>query len=166
LVHAFPTFPWLIRYIDLGFGGFWLFPLIGQVPNHRVAAAVPGAVVVRRLLASIVVLAFALRSVVPVGFMLAPAATGELTVVICTGHGPAIVTLTADGKLVPAKPKPGDHALCAYASVGGVALSEPVAAPSALGLEFADLAFTPTRDLIRVLPRAGATSARGPPSLS
>jgi hypothetical protein len=123
-------------------------------------------VVVRRLLSTIVVLAFALRSVVPVGFMLAPAAGGDLTVVICTGHGPATATLTADGKLAPAKPKPGDHGLCAYASVGGVALSEPVSAPSALGLEFSELTFKPTHDLIRALPRAGGTSARGPPNLS
>ncbi len=120
----------------------------------------------RRLLSVIIVLAFALRSVVPVGFMLAPAASGELTVVICTGHGPATATLTSDGKLAPAKPKAADRGLCAYASTGGVALSEPVSAPSALSLTFAKLAFAPTHDLVRAFMRGGGTSARGPPSLS
>ena len=97
--------------------------------------------------------------------MLAPTASGELTIVICTGHGPATVTLTSDGKLAPAKPKPADRGLCAYASVGGVALSEPVSAPSALALTFAELAFAPTHDLVRAFVRESRRHLRARTSI-
>jgi hypothetical protein len=75
---------------------------------------------VRRFLAPLFILAFALRALVPVGFILAPSAVGEMTVVLCTGHGPQTITFDADGKPVPATPKQNPHTLCAYASVGGL----------------------------------------------
>jgi hypothetical protein len=122
-----------------------------------------GSFVVRRLLSSLIVLAFALRSVVPVGFMLAPAANGDMTMVICTGHGPATIPFTADGKVAPAKQKSSTQGLCSYASVGGVTLNAPVAEPAAAEFAFAALAFRPVSDDVRAAMRAGATSARGPP---
>ena len=76
--------------------------------------------VVRRFLTPLFILAFALRALVPAGFMLAPSAVGEMTVVLCTGHGPQTIALDADGKPVPATPKQSQHTRCAYASVGGL----------------------------------------------
>ena len=122
--------------------------------------------VVRRFLTPLFILAFALRALVPAGFMLAPSAVGEMTVVLCTGHGPQTITLDADGKPVPAAPKQSQHTLCAYASVGGVALSEPVLAPAGHDITFAELSFYPGRYLFRAFEETGANSARGPPSLS
>ncbi|MEI9902159.1 MAG: hypothetical protein WDN31_21050 [Hyphomicrobium sp.] len=60
----------------------------------------------RNLLTLLTVTVLALRSLLPVGFMLASHA-GEMTVVICTGHGAETVTIDADGKRVPAKPRRG-----------------------------------------------------------
>jgi hypothetical protein len=67
--------------------------------------------VVRRFLTPLFILAFALRALVPAGFMLAPSAVGEMTVVLCTGHGPQTITLDADGKPVPATPKQSQQRL-------------------------------------------------------
>ena len=115
----------------------------------------------RRFLTPLLILAFALRALVPAGFMLAPSAVGEMTVVLCTGHGPQTITLDADGKPVPATPKQSQHTNCAYASVGGVALSEPVLAPAGHDITFFGCRFIPGAICFAPSKRP-ATGAPGP----
>ena len=119
----------------------------------------------RRFLTSLVVLAFALHSLLPAGFMLASSPLGETTVVICTGQGPQTITVDADGKPVPTH-QTSQHGLCAYASVGGLTLSAPAAALDAQAVTYTQLAFFPSSDAPEAFERISNTSARGPPSLS
>ena len=91
----------------------------------------------RRFLTVLALLSLTLRSLLPVGFMLAPSAADEMTVVICTGHGPLTVTLDADGKPVPTKPKLTDAGLCAYASPGATTLADAAPAPAARDVLYA-----------------------------
>lgn len=118
----------------------------------------------RRFLTVLALLSLTLRSLLPVGFMLAPSAADEMTVVICTGHGPLTVTLDVDGKPVPAKPKLTDAGLCAYASPGATTLADAAPALAARDVLYA-------RSLVRLhvamavaLRLPGATSPRGPPT--
>ena len=118
----------------------------------------------RRFLTVLALLSLTLRSLLPVGFMLAPSAADEMTVVICTGHGPLTVTLDADGKPVPTKPKLTDAGLCAYASPGATTLADAAPALAARDVLYA-------RALVRLhvamavaLRLPGASSPRGPPA--
>jgi hypothetical protein len=122
-----------------------------------------GEFVVRRYLALMLVVTLALRSLVPAGFMLAPVG-GEMTMVICTGHGPQTITLDASGKPAPGKPQHSDTSLCPYASTGAVALGDSATVPLAQEVRYAAVTYRITRDLFRAVPQPGATSARGPPS--
>ncbi len=121
----------------------------------------------RRLLSLLFILTLAARSAVPAGFMLAPSVSGDgsMTVVICTGHGPQIVTLDANGKPIPAKPAAGDLGLCAFA--GHVALVAPDFEASLLvQLDFA-VATTVWTIAVNLPPaRAGPVGSRAPPHIS
>ena len=59
----------------------------------------------RGLLNLLVGFAFVVRSLLPVGLMLAvpPAPAAAVEIVICTGHGPQSLTLDDQGVPVPAK---------------------------------------------------------------
>jgi hypothetical protein len=74
--------------------------------------------VARRIFTQLFVLALALRSLVPAGFMLAPSAVdgGRVTIVICTGHGPQPLDVDGSGKPLPSKPSASDHGLCPFAA--------------------------------------------------
>lgn len=118
----------------------------------------------RLQIARLVLLAFFLHALLPVGYMLAstPAqAGGGLTVVLCTGQGMHSVTLDKDGKPAPSHAKASKS--CPYA-----AASIPVIANDSIRLErqaeFAEAAFVLTRLQFSQTPLAGATSARGPPA--
>jgi Protein of unknown function (DUF2946) len=118
---------------------------------------------VRRRLALLLIVTVALRSLVPTGFM--PASVGgEMTIVICTGHGPQTLALDAQGKPAPHKPQHSHETLCPYASAGAVTLGAGVPVPLALQVRYAAVSYRITRDLFRAAPAPGATSARGPPS--
>ncbi len=99
--------------------------------------------------AAFALLAFAVRALVPAGYMFAPAQDGRfLTVTLCSGHG-AIETLLdlSTGQLVdpddvpdntPENP-PSADAPCVFATVATLAAPEQaLALPSALGVANAD----------------------------
>ena len=84
----------------------------------------------KRWVASLLLLAFALRALVPVGYMpdFAAAAKGEYKVVICSAAGSKTISLDADG--LPASQQPGDHAPAGHddqpcAFTGIVAMADP-----------------------------------------
>jgi hypothetical protein len=108
-------------------------------------------------------LSLTFRSLLPVGFMLAPSAGDEMTVVICTGHGPLTVTLDADGKPVPTKPKLTGAGLCAYASPGATTLADAAPAPAARDVLYARRAVRLHVAMAVALRLPGASSPRGPP---
>jgi hypothetical protein len=119
---------------------------------------------------TIVLLAvLALRSLVPTGYM-AQAANGAngppgaLEIVICTGTGPAVLTLDPDGKTVPKKSQHLDHNVCPFAAAGAAAVA--AAEPKSLAgeAEYASVAYTLAVAQFSETPKPGATSARGPPS--
>jgi hypothetical protein len=120
------------------------------------------AVVLRRFPALLLIVALALRGLVPAGFMLAPAADGTFSVVVCTVHGPVVVDVDRDGQ--PVKPGPGSAgALCVFAAsapaVAALALPElPRPALAGIADRQKPLRETLVSRSIRALP-----PARGPP---
>lgn len=80
----------------------------------------------RRLIGLVLGLVLIVRSMVPVGFMLAPTAVdGSLALMICTGAGPLDGAALADVDSSPTKPgKPGagSHDLCAFAPAFALAV--------------------------------------------
>jgi hypothetical protein len=108
----------------------------------------------------------AVRSLLPAGFMLQTAASGDgsIEIVICTGHGAERITLDADGK--PTKPEPAksDAGLCPYAASAPVALAIDQPAPFLTPAGSTGIAHTHATELARAERLPGATSARGPPS--
>lgn len=121
----------------------------------------------RALLNLLVGLAFAVRSLLPVGFMLAvpqaPAAAVEI--VICTGHGPQNLTLDDQGVPVPAKAPMSGKNICPYAAAGAVAVDQ--AAPQLLVhvVRYAAVSYRVTAEIFRATPKPGAQLARGPPTI-
>jgi hypothetical protein len=119
---------------------------------------------VRRCLTLIAAFALLVRGLIPVGYMLAPAAAGEMTVVICTGHGPQLVIIDAEGKPVPAKPAVADGGLCAYASPGATTLADAAATPIAAEVRYAAAVYRVARTIFQGPTQTDASSPRGPPS--
>ena len=117
----------------------------------------------RRYCSLLFVVALGLRSLLPVGFMLAPAAAdGTMTVVICTGHGPETVTLDADGKPVPQKI--ADQNICPYAASAPIAVAVTAPAPGMVPASFADPLYP--SDYVSEATRRwiSSTLVHGPPS--
>jgi hypothetical protein len=118
----------------------------------------------RRYLSLLIGLAFVVRSLLPVGFMLAATAAdaGDLTIVICTGHGP----LTVDDTGVPLTKKAPVSAkdICPYAPVGAVAVDHDTPHLLTRTVSYASLTYRIAREIFRATPRPGAQSARGPPT--
>jgi hypothetical protein len=120
-----------------------------------------------RFLNLLIGFAFAVRSLLPVGFMLAatPGHPGDIAIVICTGHGP--LNLVFDNQAVPrpVKSPASGKSICPYAPVGAVAVDH--AAPHILvrTVNYASLTYRITRERFSATPRSGAQSARGPPSV-
>jgi hypothetical protein len=114
----------------------------------------------------LIVFAFAVRSLLPVGFMLAatPAYGGSVQIVICTGHGLETLTLDDKGVPRPANMPAADSSKCPYAPVGAVAINH--ASPHLLArvVRYASVAYAITTEIFRATPKPGARSARGPPS--
>lgn len=118
----------------------------------------------RTVIAVFMLAALVLRSLVPGGFMIAPAAAGDGTVeiVICTAAGPKSVQLSHDGVTHPATDEAEQQDLCpfAFTATGTLASAEPALAEA---VTYANVAFRITAALFAATPQPGATSARGPP---
>ena len=114
----------------------------------------------------LIVFAFAVRSLLPVGLMLAavPDHSGAVEIVICTGHGPQSLTVDAEGVPLPAKAPGADKSACPYAPVGAVAVDQETQLLSH-SVRYAALTYAITAEIFRATPKPGAQSARGPPSL-
>lgn len=114
----------------------------------------------------LLVFAFAVRSLLPVGLMLAtvPDHSGTVQIVICTGHGPQSLTVDAEGVPIPAKAPAADKSTCPYAPVGAVAVDQETHHLSHT-VRYAALTYAITTEIFRATPKPGAQSARGPPSL-
>lgn len=121
----------------------------------------------RRLLAFLITTLLVLRAVVPAGFMLAPSQAGEgqMTIVICTGHGPEQFVVNVDGTKSPSKSKTGGKNLCPYASTGAVVFNGEAQPSLMTEVQFAAVAYQITRENFRAAPIIGAHSARGPPAI-
>ena len=118
--------------------------------------------------------ALCVRSLLPLGLMLAPspANDGRLTLVICTGHGPMIASLAADGdaqtepsQTEPAQKQPTSHETCPFTPRGLDIVAADVPPTIEITIRYAaaiyrldDLHFSET-------PRPSPKSARGPPHL-
>ena len=114
----------------------------------------------------LIVLGFAVRSFLPVGFMLAatPAHGGPVEIVICTGHGPQNLILDDQGVPQPAKPRIADNSTCPYAPVGAVAVNHETPHLLVHTVRYASVTYAIATEIFRATPKPGAQSARGPPS--
>ncbi|HVZ05006.1 DUF2946 family protein [Hyphomicrobium sp.] len=121
----------------------------------------------RRCFNLLIGLAFALRSLLPVGFMLAatPGHAGELQIVICTGHGPANLTLDANGVPQPQKSPTSAKDICPYSSAGAVAVNHATPHLLVRAVSYASLTYRIAREHFRATPQPRAHSARGPPAV-
>lgn len=108
---------------------------------------------------------FAVRSLLPVGFMLTPSPEhgGGLQIVICTGHGPLNFVLDDKGVPRPAK-STADKTICPYAPVGATTVDHDAPHLLAHTVRYASVAYAITTEIFRATPKPGAQSARGPPS--
>jgi hypothetical protein len=120
----------------------------------------------RRYLNLLIGLAFAVRSLVPVGFMLAPSPdhSGSLQIVICTGHGPQSFVLDEKGVPQPVKSSSADKNTCPYAPVGAVTADNNTPHLLSHTVRYAAVAYAITSEIFRATPKPGAQSARGPPT--
>lgn len=120
-----------------------------------------------RFLNLLIGFAFAVRSLLPVGFMLAatPGHPGDIAIVICTGHGPLNLVLDDKGVPRPAKTPTSGKNICPYAPVGAVAVNHATPHLLVRTVNYASLTYRATRERFRATPRPGAQSARGPPSV-
>jgi len=119
----------------------------------------------RRYFSLLIGIAFVVRSLLPVGFMLAAtsANAGDLTIVICTGHGP--LTVDATGAPVSKKAPVSAKDICPYAPVGAVTADHDSPHLLARTVSYASLTYRITRDRFHATPKPGAQSARGPPAV-
>lgn len=117
-----------------------------------------------RLLKALCALALVVNVLIPAGFMLARAQTGdEITVVICTGTGPQTLVLDHDGQHVPAKQDQNGDKQCDFAKSGGLASTGDAPARLAAVVRYAAVTYRVSREVHRATPKPGAVSARGPP---
>jgi hypothetical protein len=120
----------------------------------------------RHYLNLLVGLAFAIRSLLPVGFMLAvaPDDGGMPQIVICTGHGLQTWVLDEKGVPHPSKSDADKKSTCPYAPVGAVALDHEAPHLLVHTVRYASITYAIATAIFRATPRAGSHSARGPPS--
>lgn len=80
----------------------------------------------RAAVVGLLVAALLIRALIPAGFMLAAKigsdGTRALQVVVCTGHGPEIQFVNADGTPTDRKPAPDRHHHCAFSGTAIVAV--------------------------------------------
>jgi hypothetical protein len=122
----------------------------------------------RSLLTVMLAIVFTMRSLVTVGFMLAPssaAADGALTVVICTSSGPATLVLDKDGQPVPQKPTSGSEQSCPYQASAPIAV---LAVPEQVYLPAGEVERAPRPECVQSLRARHElpAPARGPPLIA
>lgn len=119
----------------------------------------------RRYFSLLIGIAFVVRSLLPVGFMLAAttANAGDLAIVICTGHGP--LTVDEAGTPVQKKTPVSAKDICPYAPVGAATVDHDTPHLLVRAVSYASLTYRITREIFRETPRPGAQSARGPPTV-
>jgi hypothetical protein len=119
----------------------------------------------RRYFSLLIGIAFVVRSLLPVGFMLAQttAHAGAVTIVICTGHGP----LTVDDTGTPVSKKGPFSAkdIGPYAPIGAAVADHDTPHLLARTVSYASLTYRITRENFLATPKPGAHSARGPPAV-
>ena len=115
----------------------------------------------RRYLNLLIGLAFAVRSLLPVGFMLAasPDADGMPQIVICTGHGPQNWVLDEKGVPHPAKTSPDNKNACPYATAGAVAADHDAPQLLVHTVRYAAVTYAITTQIFRATPKPGSDSA-------
>ena len=123
-------------------------------------------VATRGFLNLLVGLAFLVRSLLPVGFMVAmsPAHGGSIEIVICTGHGQQSLTLNEKGVPLPAKSPVSSTDVCPFAPAGTVAIHHGVSHQLVRTVRYASVSYRIASEHFRATPRPGAQSARGPPA--
>ncbi len=119
-----------------------------------------------RYLKFLVGLAFAVRSLLPVGFMLtaSPDHGGGVQIVVCTGHGPQSWVLDEKGVPHPSKSSADNKSTCPYAPVGAADTAQDAPQLLAHTVRYASVTYAITAEIFRATPKPGAQSARGPPS--
>ncbi|MEQ1672904.1 MAG: DUF2946 family protein [Hyphomicrobium sp.] len=82
-------------------------------------------------LSRLLIVAFALRALIPVGYMpdFASVASGSLKVVICTASGTQTVYLNLDGSPPAPQHKSGADEQCAFSGIATATLPEVTAEP-------------------------------------
>jgi hypothetical protein len=124
--------------------------------------------VLRWWVAHLLLVAFALRAIIPIGYMpdFSAAAKGVFKVVICSQMGTKTISLDANGKPIPGQQ--GDHhdQPCAFTGMAAVAIPAMDAIPLS----------TPAFDVSPLIPRLAVQlpparagpqlGSRGPPQLS
>lgn len=111
-------------------------------------------------------LVVALRSLLPMGFMVqAASADGSLEIVICTSAGQKLLSVDHDEPSSPQKPQHVENGICPFGSTGAAALAEAASQSLASEAEYAAITYTLAVALFSETPKPGATSARGPPSV-
>lgn len=118
-----------------------------------------------RAFSLLICLAFTLRSLLPVGFMLAASPThgGGWQIVVCTGHGPETLTLDEKGTPRPVH-SAADKTTCPYAPVGAITADHHAPDPLAHTVQYAAITFAIAAQIFHATPKPGAVSARGPPT--
>lgn len=117
----------------------------------------------RTTIAVFMLVALALRSLVPGGFMIAPAQAGDgsVEIVICTATGQKTIHVSEDGTETE-KSEQAAEDLCPFAFSGtaDIATSHPDLAGT---VTYATLTYKLAEALFAETPKPGAASARGPP---
>jgi hypothetical protein len=121
----------------------------------------------RRYLILLTGLAFAVRSLLPVGFMLtaSPVLGGMPEIVICTGHGPQSWVLDEKGIPHPSKSSADQKNTCPYAPAGVTAADTESQHLLSHTVHYASVTYAIAAEIFRATPKPGAHSARGPPAL-
>jgi len=120
----------------------------------------------RRHLLLLIGIAFALRSLLPVGFMLSasPVAGAMPEIVICTGHGPQSWVLDENGVPRPAKSTADEKTTCPFAPAGVATAHVETQYLLSHTVRYASVTYAITAEIFRATPKPGAHSARGPPT--
>ena len=121
----------------------------------------------RIVIGMILLVAMALRSLLPAGFMLqaSSAAAGGLEIVICTSAGAKSLAFDKNGAPIDpsSKQQHAEPGLCPYANSGAVALAHAETVRPAAQVEYSAIIYTLALRQFAETPKPGATSARGPP---
>lgn len=120
----------------------------------------------RTTIAVFMLVALALRSLVPGGFMIAPAEAGDgsVEIVICTSAGQKTIHVSKDSAPSQSSEQDQDAAqdLCPFAFSGTTTIAEDQA-ELASTVAYAALTYKLAEALFAETPKPGAVSARGPP---